>query len=373
MKSYDLAIVGAGIVGLAHALAARKKGLSVIVIDRDAAANGASIRNFGFVTVTGQERGQCWQRAMRSRDIWADVAPQAGIQIEHRGLVVAAQRPEALPVLEAFMTTEMGEGCQLLTPAEAQRIVPALKADQILGALHSTHEIRVESRDAIPKLAAWLQSAHGVDFLRSTMVTAIDLPQIDTSSGRIHANMAVVCPGDDFLTLFPDRIAAYNVTKCKLHMMRVKPADGFQLGAAVMSDLGLARYNGYALLPEAAELKARLAIERADALANGVHLIAVQSADGSLVVGDSHHYGPTPDPFAPQHVDDLILNELYDVLDLPGARVVERWTGIYASAADRLMFIDKPANNLRIVMVTSGTGASTAFAIAEDVMEGLIA
>jgi FAD dependent oxidoreductase TIGR03364 len=372
LQTYDLAIVGAGIVGLAHALAASRKGLKVVVIDRDAAANGASIRNFGFITVTGQERGECWRRAMRSRDVWAEVAPQAGIHIEQRGLLLAAQRPEAVPVLEAFMTTEMGEGCAIVTPQQAQEIVPAIRADRLLAGLHSTHEIRVESRDAIPKLAAWLASAHGVTFVRSAMVTAIDLPHIETSAGPVRAKAAVVCPGEDFLTLFPERIAAYKVTKCKLHMLRVAPAKGFTLGAPVMSDLGLTRYNGYALLPEAAALKTRLATERAEALANGVHLIAVQSADGSLVVGDSHHYGTTPDPFAPAHVDDLILRELDDVLDIPGAVVTERWTGIYPSAADRLMFIDEPAKDLRIVMVTSGTGASTSFAIAEEVIEGLV-
>ena len=58
MGRYDVAVVGAGIVGLACALAAARRGLSVVVIDRDAQANGASIRNFGFVTVTGQPRGR---------------------------------------------------------------------------------------------------------------------------------------------------------------------------------------------------------------------------------------------------------------------------------------------------------------------------
>ena len=38
-ESFDIAIVGAGIVGLAHALAAVRLGLRVIVIDRDAQAN----------------------------------------------------------------------------------------------------------------------------------------------------------------------------------------------------------------------------------------------------------------------------------------------------------------------------------------------
>jgi glycine/D-amino acid oxidase-like deaminating enzyme len=69
-RVFDLAIVGAGICGLAHALAAARLGKRVVVLDRDAQANGASVRNFGFVTVTGQEAGACWRRAMRSRDVW---------------------------------------------------------------------------------------------------------------------------------------------------------------------------------------------------------------------------------------------------------------------------------------------------------------
>ena len=52
-------------------------------------------------------------------------------------------------------------------------------------------------------------------------------------------------------------------------------------------------------------------------------------------------------------------------------QVVERWTGTYASAPDRLMLIDRPSDALRIVVITSGTGASTSFAIAEEVIAEL--
>ena len=86
------------------------------------------------------------------------------------------------------------------------------------------------------------------------------------------------------------------------------------LDAAVMSDLGLVRYLGYAELPAAEALRGVLLDEQPEHLANGVHLIVVQSSDGSLVVGDSHHYAATPDPFAPESVDALILDEFRAVL-----------------------------------------------------------
>ncbi len=367
--TYDLAIVGAGIVGLAHALAATRRGKRVVVIDRDAQANGASIRNFGFVTVTGQQAGECWSRAMRSREIWAEVAPKAGISVVQRGLTVLAERDEAVALLDAFLTTEMGQACRMLTRAEAADHLPV--TDNVQAALYSPHELRVESRDAVAQLAGWLADRMGVTFLWSHSVTGIDLPRIETSRGVIHAETAVICPGDDFTGLHADRIAAQGFTRCLLHMMRVTPADPVRLASAVMSDLGLQRYLGYAELPAAAALKARLATEKAQALAEGIHLIAVQSADGSLVVGDSHRYAPTPVPFADMRVDQLILDELDAVLRVPGRRVTERWTGTYASASDRLAWTDHVSDAEKLVIVTSGTGASTAFAIAEETLDSL--
>ncbi len=368
----DVLIVGAGIVGLAHALAAVRRGLTVRVIDRDAQANGASVRNFGFVTVTGQQAGDTWRRARRSRDVWAEVAPQAGIEVAHRGLVVAVRRPEAESVLQAFVQTETGAECLLMTSAEACEKVPALRADGLRAALWSPHELRVESRDAVPRLAAWLQQAHGVDILRGVQVGAIDVPAIETTAGRFEADTVIVCPGDDFLGLYADRLAAYGLTRCALQMMRVMPAKPMRLGAAVMSDFGLVRYLGYAELEPATELRRVIERDEPDMLEHGIHLIAVQSPDDdSLVVGDSHHYSATPPPFGREAVDSLILRELDRVLELPGRSVVQRWIGTYASASDRTMLIDRPAERVRIVVVTSGTGASTAFGIAEDVFAEL--
>ena len=367
---FDLAVVGAGIVGLATAFAAARRGLRVIVIDRDAQANGASVRNFGFVTVTGQARGSMWARARHSREVWCEVAAAAGIPIVHTGLWMCARRPESVGVLEAFMATEMAADCRLLTPAEARRRCPQLSAPELAAVLESTIELRVESRQAIPRLAAWLASAHGVTVMRNTTVCAIDAPNVDTSSGRVQADRVAVCPGDDFNGLYPERLEAYALTRCKLQMLRLA-APGFKLPGALMSDLGLGRYRGYADLAAAAPLKARLAVEQAQHLKHGIHLIVVQCADGSLIVGDSHHYASTPDPFSYEAIDALILDEFRSALGIEPPPTIERWIGTYASAADRPVLIDAPEPSVRIAIVTCGAGASTGFAIGEEVIASL--
>ncbi|WP_343712467.1 TIGR03364 family FAD-dependent oxidoreductase [Inquilinus sp.] len=369
MSHYDFAVVGAGILGLAHALAAARQGLRVVVIDREARAIGASIRNFGFVTVSGQSAGATWRRALRSRDIWAEVAPQAGIPVLHRGTALLARTPEGQAVLEAFARSEMGKGCDLLPAAGMAARLPMARAEGLRAGLWSPHELRIEPREAIPRLAAWLEAVHGVTVRRGVQVRAVHAPRVETSEGAILADRIVVCPGPDLKSLFPEVMARRRTTLCKLQMLRLA-APGWRLPAAVMGDLSLGRYHGFADLPEAAPLKARLAAEVPETLANGIHLIVVQSADGSLVVGDSHHYDDSPDPFAPQAVEGLILHHMAELLEVPQPVVTERWVGIYPSGPAEA-FAEAPDEATRVVQVTSGTGMSTSFAIAEEVVAGL--
>jgi FAD dependent oxidoreductase TIGR03364 len=366
-EHYDVIVVGAGIVGLAHAWVAASRGLRVCVIERDAACVGASIRNFGFITVTGQAAGDTWRRAMRSRDVWAELAPQAGIAIEHRGLYLVAQRPAAHAVLEAFMHTPMAERCELHAAGDLVGALPALNLVEACAVLHSPHELRVESRTAIPKLAGWLARACGVSFRYGEAVLDVRPPQVRTARGVLRADRVVVCTGADYNALHGPHFDVHRLTLCQLQMLRVQPEPGFRLPGAVMSDLSLLRYLGYAVLPEAQALRTQLEEEEAEALVHGIHLIAVQSADGSLVVGDSHHHAAAPAPFAAEEVDALILRQLRTTLNLEQASVTERWVGTYPSSATEASLVEAPDDATRVVVVTSGTGASTAFGIAEDV------
>lgn len=371
MATADLVIVGAGIVGLAHALAAARRGLRVTVVDRHPRAYGASIQNFGFVTITGQAAGETRRRALRSRDVWEEVAAQASIAILQRGALVVARRPEAREVLAAYAASPEGEGCALHDAIQARRRWPML-ASGLAGALWSPHELRVDAREALPRLAQWLAQRHGVDFQWGLAVTGLGPRGVVHAEGEIAAGAVVLAPGESLRMLAPPLARQAGLRACRLQMLRtVAQPPAFRLGPVVMSDLSLLRYEGFARQRPAAALRAALEAQSGPSLAHGVHLIVAQDADGALVVGDSHHEGDAADPFTSEAVEALILDEMDAVLDVPRPGIAQRWLGVYPVADAAPVLRACLGERARAVVVTSGTGMSTAFALGEETLAEL--
>ena len=372
-KKYDLLIVGAGIVGMAHAYEARQRGLSVLVVEQNDRCVGASIRNFGFITVSGQRAGDTWRRAAYSAQVWKNLTQLASIKVLHQSTWILCERPEAAEVAKAFLKTEMGKDCQYVAKADYSKLdqfevnpASGLNLENSVGLLYSPHEFRVESREAIPQLAQYLEEKRGVDFCWNTAVLSIEGAEIKTSQGHYLADKVVICPGASLTGIAKPYLHNRPLKLCTLQMLRVKVDEGYRLPGSVMTDNSLARYLGWADLPEATALKERIAKEMPEYLQEGIHLIVVQSEDGTLVVGDSHRYGAYEAVFASEQTDQLILDLLRRVLNIKALNVVERWTGVYPSADAYDAFIEKVSPRLRVAVVSSGTGASTAFGLAKD-------
>ncbi len=102
-RSADIAIVGAGIVGLAHAYMALRKGYRVVLFEREQFAIGASVRNFGLVWPIGQEPGAGLDRALRARQHWLEVSQQAGFSLQTNGSLHVAYHEDEWNVLNEFM------------------------------------------------------------------------------------------------------------------------------------------------------------------------------------------------------------------------------------------------------------------------------
>src|SRR5581483_6709305 len=113
----DIAVVGAGIVGLAYAYAAARRGHRVVLFDRSERAVGASIRNFGLVWPVGVALTPLHDRALRSRATWLELAPRAGFWHEPAGSLFLAYLPEEEAVLREFAAA--AGGVELLAPGDA--------------------------------------------------------------------------------------------------------------------------------------------------------------------------------------------------------------------------------------------------------------
>ena len=196
----DVIVVGSGVVGMACAWAALQQGLQVTVLDRDPVCVGASIRNFGFVTVTGQGSGTTWRRARRSRDVWADLAPKAGIEVLHTGLWVQARRAQARTVLQELCSRPEGRELQWHDAPALREQAPALLSPGVLGALYSPHEIRIEARLAVEQLRLWLAS-QGVRFHMGVAVQQVAVGEIHTTIGTLQAPRCA--PGPNCETCSP--------------------------------------------------------------------------------------------------------------------------------------------------------------------------
>ncbi|WP_062432873.1 TIGR03364 family FAD-dependent oxidoreductase [Herbidospora daliensis] len=360
----DLVVVGAGVVGLAHAVEAVRRGWSVAVVERDGHATGASVRNFGHGCVTAQA-GAALDYALDARSAWVRLAREAGFWLRESGTVLVARHDDEMAVLGEF-ARERGDQVVPLTGREvAERV-----GIESLGGAWFPLDVRVDPRTAVPAVARWLAD-QGVTFHWETAVHTIEPGLVGTSRGPLKAGAVVVCVGHDVDRHFPELSALYGVRRCALHMLRVADPYRREIAPAVLTGFSMLRYDGFAALPGLKAVRARLETESAPLVDAGLNLMFTQRPDGDLVIGDTHHYATTLDPFNAEDLDRLVLRETARLLGVPRLEVRERWRGVYASAARPFLDVS-PMAGVRVVSVTSGIGMTTAFGLAPRVLDELL-
>jgi len=98
----EIAVVGAGILGLAHAYSAARRGRRVVVLERDLRASGASVRNFGLLWPVGQPHGCMYDMALSSRAAWIDILKDARLPYWPDGSLHVVYREDEAAVAREF-------------------------------------------------------------------------------------------------------------------------------------------------------------------------------------------------------------------------------------------------------------------------------
>jgi FAD dependent oxidoreductase TIGR03364 len=368
----DICIVGAGIVGLAHAHEARARGLRVVVIERDHYAVGASVRNFGHGFLSAMGEGEALDCALAARERWLELGARAGLEVLESGSVVVARHADELAVM-ARVAQEERRSAKMLTAREVGALVP-IPTDGLLGGMHATRDIRVDSRQAVARLADLLERDREARILWGQPVHAVAPGLVESVRASVRAPLVIICPGPDYAALAPE-LAPHRegLTCCKLQMLRVAAPDRRRYGPALLTGLSLLRYPAFAATQESAPVRARIGAERPELIAAGIHLIVTQSPGGDLILGDTHEYGEPISPFGDERLDRLLLSEASGLLGVARLEVKQRWHGVYPSAPGRPFLVAAPLPGVRVVEVVSGIGMTTALGLAPRVLDELLA
>lgn len=364
----DVAVIGAGILGLAHAYIAARSGRRVAVFERSPAANGASVRNFGMIWPIGQPAGPLHEMALRSREIWLEVLREAGLPFLAAGSLHVAYRSDEAAVAQEFHSKarSLGYDCAWLDSRQTLERSQAIRSDGLLGALWSPTELTVDPRQVIAQLPKFLAERYGVKFFFNTAVHAVDTSLVQTTERNWRADSVIIAGGDDFQTLFPKYFIEKGVTRCKLQMMRTVPQpQSWSLGPSLAFGLTFKHYPTFQVCTSLRALKERIARETPEFDQWGIHVMVSQNSSGELTLGDSHEYGLAVDIFDKSIINRLILDYARQYLNVPKLEIAEYWHGVYAKHPDHSYLDFAPVAGVHVVTVTTGIGMTMSFGIAE--------
>lgn len=368
VNSYDDAIVGAGILGLAHAYHLARRGRRVIVVERSSRAQGASIRNFGMLWPIGQPAGELHQTALRSRAHWQDVLNGSGLWHEKTGSLHLAYQPDEEAVIQEFIAQSAGDdyAVEWWGPENIATKTKAVRQEGLRGGMWSATEICVDPREIIRNLPTYLSEKYGVTFRFGVTATGYNAPTVQTSAGTLEAENLYVCSGDDLQTLYPEVFVNLGLKRCKLQMMRTAPvSDGWRLGPMLAAGLTLRHYRSFEKCPTLPALRQRFAEENPAFDRYGIHVMASQNGRGELVLGDSHEYDQDIEPFDKVEIDRLVLDYLNTFLNAPELNIASRWHGIYIKHPTDPCQIARPEPGVTVVAAVGGAGMTLSFGLAE--------
>ncbi len=221
VKSYEVVIIGGGVIGLSIARALALRGVrDIALIERSKLGAEASSAAAGMLApqIEADASDDFFTLACRSRDLYPDFArslrEETGVDIEldTTGTLYLALTEDDLLELDhrlAWQTTA-GLLVERLTAAETRELEPSVTA-KVLGSLRFPLDIQVENRRLVSALANAV-ARQGVEVITETTVESLSIARgrsngVVTSRGFVSCATVVVAAGTwtSFINLSGER------------------------------------------------------------------------------------------------------------------------------------------------------------------------
>jgi hypothetical protein len=364
--TFDLAILGNGITGLFAALAAARRGLTVLVLDR---ADAPPI-NSALMQVTGQARGANWTRALRSRQIMMALDADINVAPVAIGLTAIARRTAALGVLEAYRGTEMGAVTQAFTAADVRKQFASVQG-RVAGGLFSPFERQYDETSYAANLRRYLSETLGVQF-KNTRVRHIAEDQIATDDGDFQIRASMICPHGRFDQFPLERLRRQRlVHTLSLELLVEDHAIG-ALPMPVISDLTIGGSIGFGALAPAELLRDQLCRDQPGLDPKDFNLIVSSQADGIYRLRLCRLPGLDLNAHQAGTAEEFIMRDYEDLFGHRPGRILSRNLVHGVTGASEDVVIERVAANVLLVLAMDHTCFSLAPALGEDAVAELI-
>jgi FAD dependent oxidoreductase TIGR03364 len=372
----DLIVIGGGILGTFHAYHALKAGKKVCLIEKDGQALGATVRNFGQIVPSGMNKK--WQSyGRKSLHTYKELQAKVDLTFQQNGSFYLASNEEELNLLIELQQINLANDypSNLLTKAACLERFPNLKADYCIGGLHFPEELSVDPRQMIHRLHQYL--AENFDYTYHTNTTVIGIDSNDqecevrtNKNGRYQSEKVILCNGSAFQLLYPNLFEASDLELVKLQMLATFPQQNIRIKGNILTGLTIRRYESFHECPSYAAIKAK---EAQDALWKkwGIHILFKQSADGSVIIGDSHEYFAVKNQHLlsfdiQQEINNHIIELAKEIFELNHFQIQKQWIGIYSQCQTKDIFQHSIDNRIHIVTGIGGKGMTGSAGFAEE-------
>jgi len=212
-REYDAVVVGAGIVGLASAWRAARRGMSVLVVERGRVGAGASSDAAGMLApVTEAEFGEesLLRLNLAGAEAWpafaAELAERSGLDTGFRecGALVVATEPDDIGEIRRLheLQRSLGLDAEWLGGRDCRGLEPSL-SPRVGGGVLAPHDHQADPRATLAALRAAFEHAGG-ELVEGVEVTGAEASAVATSHGPIRAERVVIAAGAWSGGLVPD-------------------------------------------------------------------------------------------------------------------------------------------------------------------------
>ena len=233
-RGHDVAVVGAGIIGLACAWRAARAGARVLVLERadepGFEASRAAAGMLAPVTEANFGEGELLRLNLAGRAEWpgfaAELAERSGVDLAYResgALALAADRDDAEELRRLNeLQRSLGLDATWLGPRECRRLEPGL-SPRIAGGLLADGDASVDPRAVVRALLAAC-GQEGVEVRTGTTVESVEqsggaVAGVVAAGELVPARRVVVCAGAWSSSLHP---AAPAVRPVKGQIVRLR-------------------------------------------------------------------------------------------------------------------------------------------------------